>query len=301
MMERFEHQGYWWLPDRSEEKVPGTLTFDPDDGASLDLLGSLKGLEGTVDPLEPEIILGLSSEGKHITLKGCGKTRGTLRFGGGFSTSAFAVSIVFVGEHFERPEDVGFERLVVEYLHLEAWAHQSGIQPKLVEETEGPKRRWMEMRHDCPDPFTAVVGDEYEVILNFAAEFEHSPRPFTWASFVQPSEIAIEFPEKQSFDRLGDIVFRLQHLFSLGMRRPAYPVAVRGYTGSPGEAMPVEVHYRPLDRTNDVQRPELHEMLFSRRDLPGGFETTVGRWLEGAEKLDPVYRLFRGRSPLGAL
>jgi hypothetical protein len=78
------------------------------------------------------------------------------------------------------------------------------------------------------------------------------------------------------------------------MRRSAYPVAVRGYTGSPGEAMPVEVHYRPLGRTNDVQRPELHEMLFSRRGLPGGFETTVGRWLEGAEKLDPVYRLFLG-------
>jgi hypothetical protein len=38
--------------------VPGILKFDPDDGATLDLLGSLKGLKGVIDPLEPEIILG---------------------------------------------------------------------------------------------------------------------------------------------------------------------------------------------------------------------------------------------------
>lgn len=97
MNETFEYQGYWWLSGADEDKVPGILKFDPDEGASLELMGSLKGLEGIVDPFEPEIILGLSSEGKHVTLKGCGKTRGALRFGGGFSTSAFAVSTVFVG------------------------------------------------------------------------------------------------------------------------------------------------------------------------------------------------------------
>ena len=268
--------------------MPGILEFDPDGGATLHLMGSLKGLEGIMKPLEPEIILGLSSDGKSVTLKGCGKTLGSLRFGSGFSTSTFSVNTVLVGEHFERPEDVGFERLVVEYLHLEAWAHQSGIQPSYFEETEEPKRRWMEMRHDLPDPFTATVGNEYEVILDFRAFFEASQRPFTWATFAQPSDVVIKFPEKQPYDRFSDITFRLQHLFSLGMRRSAYPVAVRGYTGVPGEAMPVEVYYRPLGRTGDAERPELQEMLFSRRDLPGDFETAVARSLQRAEKLDPV-------------
>ncbi len=55
MNEKFEYQGYWWLPSADEEKVPGILKFDPEDGASLDLLGSLKGLKGVIDPLEPEL------------------------------------------------------------------------------------------------------------------------------------------------------------------------------------------------------------------------------------------------------
>jgi len=293
--EKFEYQGYWWLPSADEEKVPGILKFDPEDGASLDLLGSLKGLKGVIDPLEPEIILGLSADGKLITLQDCGKTSGNLVFGSGFSTSTFVVNTIFVGEHFDQAEDLGFERLVVEYLHLEAWAHESGFDISFNEEIEEPKRRWREIRHDLPESFTAAVGGTYEVTLDFGSNFRASQRPFTEVNITQPAELAIRFPEKQPFDRLSDIVYRLQHLLSLGTRRSSYPVAVRGYTGIPGEAMPVEVHYRPLGSTGVPQkRPELHEMLFSLRNLPGGFGPAVARWLDRAEVLDPVYRLYFG-------
>jgi hypothetical protein len=257
-------------------------------------MGSLQGLEGFTEPFEPEIIYGLSSDGKLITLKDCGKTLGNLRFGGGFSTSAYAANTIFVGQHFERPEDVGFERLVVEYLNLEAWADSSGFALKFVEETEEPKRRWIEMKHELPEAATASVGAEYEVTLDFGSDFEASKRPFTWATIKQPAELAIKFAEKQPFDRLSDIVFRLQHLLSLGMRISAYPITIRGYTGAPGEALPVWEHYSPLGRMDDVERPERFEMLFSRGDLPGNFETAVARWLERAGDLDPVYRLFLG-------
>jgi hypothetical protein len=217
-----------------------------------------------------------------------------LRFGSGFSTSGYAANTVFVGEHFERSEDVGFERLVVEYLHLDAWADTSGFDISFHEETEEPKRRWMEIKHELPEPFTAVVGDEYEVTLYLSSHFQASQRPFTWATISQPAELAIKFSKKQDFDRLRNVAFRLQHLLSLGMKRSAYPTSVRGYTGDPGEAMPVEVHYSPLGRVDNVERPERFEMLFSCGDLPGGFEAAVGRWLERAEKLDTVYTLFLG-------
>lgn len=93
MNEKFEYQGYWWLPGAGEDKVPGILKFDPDNGATLNLLGSLKGFEGLIDPLDPEIILGLSSDGKLITLKDCGRTLGSLAFGSGFSTSSVALRL----------------------------------------------------------------------------------------------------------------------------------------------------------------------------------------------------------------
>jgi hypothetical protein len=275
--------------------VPGILKFDPDTGATLDLLGSLEGLGGIIGPLDPKIILGFSSEGKPITLQDCGNTSSNLVIDSGFSTSTFAVNTIFEGKHFAQAEDVKFKKLVVEYLHLEAWAHESGYNISFHEEGEEPKRRWTEVRHEAPESFTAHVAGEYEVTLDFGSHFQASRRLFTWVNISQPADLAITFPEKEAFGRLSDIAFRLQHLLSLGTRRSAYPVAVRGYTGVPNEARPVDVYYRPLGRTDAPQeRPELHEMLFSRRDLPEGFGLAVAKWLEGAEKLDPVYRLFLG-------
>jgi hypothetical protein len=134
------------------------LEFDPDRGASLRLMGSLQGLEGITEPLEPEIIQGLSSDGKLITLRDCGQTLVNLRFGGGFSTSAYAANTIFVGRHFERPEDVGFESLVVEYLHLGAWVDSSGFDIKFVEEEREPKKRRIEVKHELPEAATAQVG-----------------------------------------------------------------------------------------------------------------------------------------------
>src|SRR3954464_481988 len=108
MMERFEYQGFWWLPGTSDSRVPGTLIFDPEEGITLNLLGSLSGLDGVSVPLEPELILGLSSDGRTITLKECSRTMGIVSFGAGFVTSSFSAGMVIVGENFERPEDVGF-------------------------------------------------------------------------------------------------------------------------------------------------------------------------------------------------
>lgn len=143
-------EGYWWLPGANDNDVPGILEFDPDKGASLRLMGSLQGLEGITEPLDPELIHGLSSDGKLITLKDCGQTLGNIG-GGGFSTSAYAVNTIFVGRYFERPEDVGFESLVVEYLHLGAWADSSGFDIKFVEEEREPKKRRIEVKHELPE------------------------------------------------------------------------------------------------------------------------------------------------------
>ena len=42
MMDKFEYEGIWWLPDKPEKQVSGTLRFTPNEGVILDLIGSFK-------------------------------------------------------------------------------------------------------------------------------------------------------------------------------------------------------------------------------------------------------------------
>ena len=102
MDEKFRYKGHWWLPGAGENGVPGIVEFEPDRGTTLDLMGSLKGLEGIVDPIEPEVILGLSSDGKLLTLKDCAKTLGNLRFGEHFEAFWQGFSEIFL----RKPQDI---------------------------------------------------------------------------------------------------------------------------------------------------------------------------------------------------
>jgi Apea-like HEPN/ApeA N-terminal domain 1 len=217
-----------------------------------------------------------------------GMSSGTKRFG----TSTVNVGMIIVGEHFEREEEVGFERLIVQYLHLDAWAGVFGFEIAFIDD---PDTHPITMRHELPEPIAANVGDEYQVKLFFGSGFETSPRPFTHATITQVAELVISFSEKKPLQDLLDIAYRLQHLLSLGTRRSAFPVAMWGAMGPVGEVRRVGIYYRTLGRTGTLkERPVRHEMLFSLRDLPGGFGPAVEKWLARAEVLDPVYRLYLG-------
>jgi len=246
MDEVFQYQGHWWTPEEPDEKLPGVLRFDPEEGAILSLFGSLRAPEEN----DSVPILGLSMDHTPITLTNLiwppsipGLPLSTSRTG----TSTLDAGMVLVGEHFEREAEVGFERLIVQYLHLDAWAGVSGSEIAFIDD---PDTHPITVRHELPDSIAADVNGEYKVNLFFGSGFEASPRPFTHATITQVAELVISFPEKNSLRELMDIAYRLQHLLSLGTRKAAFPVSAWGATDLVGEVRQVALHYRTLGRTD---------------------------------------------------
>ena len=126
MINEFEYKGIWWLPDKTREKILGTLKVTPTTGATLDLIGSFKNITGMNNFLNPEIILGISSDGKNISLHERLETTSNLS-SYDFLTSSYYVNKVFVGAHFQRTEDIRFKSLSVHYLYLDEWSNMSGF------------------------------------------------------------------------------------------------------------------------------------------------------------------------------
>lgn len=137
----------------------------------MSLFGSLRAPEGE----EGIPILGLAMDNMPITLTNLiwppsipVIPSGTMRL----TTSTVNADMVIVGEHFEREEEVGFERLIVEYQHLDAWAGVSGFEIAFIDD---PDTHPITVRHELPEPIAADVGDEYKVNLSFGSGFEASP------------------------------------------------------------------------------------------------------------------------------
>lgn len=142
-MESYECSGYWWMPNSSNKKEYGTLRFLPTEGTILELMVffdqniSFEKDESYENYKITEIILGLNSEGKEITLHNCIITRRSQLFGKDITIVTFRVSFVFVGVHFEKKEDIEFKSISVNYHLLDEWVGINGIKQETELSSEG--------------------------------------------------------------------------------------------------------------------------------------------------------------------
>jgi hypothetical protein len=65
LLDRFEYEGYWWAPGHPNDRVPGTLSYDPTNGLHLELAGHLTPLErlGSYNRTKTEVIYGFTKTG----------------------------------------------------------------------------------------------------------------------------------------------------------------------------------------------------------------------------------------------
>lgn len=71
-MKAFEYSGIWWLPTNPQNTVSGMVKFSNEHGIELNLIGTLLEDLDSLNTLNAHpVILGLSGEGREITLNDC--------------------------------------------------------------------------------------------------------------------------------------------------------------------------------------------------------------------------------------
>ena len=123
MTEKFEHEGSWWLPDRPEKQIRGTLKFDQEEGGTLNLEESFQSFEDVGETVElkfelikAEIILGILSDSEHITLYSCESYTPQL------FPPTFYVDSILIGAHFQKPLEIKFKSTSIKYAYLDQWS-----------------------------------------------------------------------------------------------------------------------------------------------------------------------------------
>ncbi len=294
MIEEFAYKGVWWLPDNPKEQVSGTLRFTPGEGATLDLIGSFGDIKRTNKMLDPEIILGISSDGKQITLYECFETGSTISFPG-FPISSFSANSVFIGALFQKSEDMKFKSISVHYLHLDEWAGISGFELKNLWEKE------VIIKYKLPEPIQVDISNGLKISINIRATMPQHSFVQKEATIKQKTEIKIETSEDKSFEDYRKIIFHIQNFLSLGIMESVHPLAIAGLTEVNKMMIEDKAHYPPVEvfyTLSDI--PKGHEplhpldMLFTFKDISNRFESFLRNWFEKKDLLEPVYNLYFG-------
>lgn len=289
-MEPIEYEGLWWLPEKPGDQVCGTLTYDPQDGAVLKLIGLFEA-EGVFDAsLRPEIILGIVNRNL-VTLYKCIQTEAGFNMPG-IATSQFQALVVLLGEHFSRAENIKFDRISVRYPGLEEWVGLRAFNFDRIPDDNRLLRCTIE--YTQPEPIRAPLGD---AMISFIPILHFSPSRFTGANINQSVLLEIKPSSPLHLEEyFKDPLYHMRNFFALAMGRPVYPISITGYIDRPEkseEPSKIDIFYQVgAGSQRKVGGPP--RMFFTRQDIGPNLAVYIQNWLEKADLLKPVYDLYFG-------
>jgi hypothetical protein len=305
LVESFEAEGRWWLPETPEKTTPGRLTVAADGRADLSLVGAVDSFfaagETTTENgvttthfTESSMerggtyprILG-EAAGKRYTLENC--TQSSRHIGGGYESQRIHVGEVFKGVLFEPDEEAAFSRIDVEMDWLPFWVDESALdESHLYRKVEdGPDKLVgftievgaIEPR-DCQgqDATTVTLGQTFRITGNRITE--RSLRQDFYFSIAAESILPLGVLLDQASD--------LQDLVAIGTgRMPAYSSVefrhpdVVATLGDKSYEMTIEM-FAQWQVVNDRAPDALsqYDMFFTLPELGG--MSGVERWLSVA-------------------
>jgi hypothetical protein len=239
MLEEFVSLGKWWLPNKPEVVVPGKLSFSPESGATLELIGSfysshlkeigqvkISSIEGEsnltsgvrLDFIKPEeiIILGLLDNNEKITLYRCsGQVKN-------FSSISFNVEYVFRKIHFEYEQDIKLKSISVQYSHLQKWVGKSGMQFSVEE-----NKIWMSYQPPSDIHLTKIGSLDLYITFSSVCVYPFYPDAYN-ASIEQKTYLTIQNPCNKPIDDCVNLLIKFSDLLSFAMTEATSVIKVAG-------------------------------------------------------------------------
>ena len=280
-MHEMSYRGDWWLPDNSpDDAVAGELTFNPEDGGELQLIGAFREFNEMNTVTEVETIFGVTTEGNRITLKDCSimldriaSSSATMR------TERCRAKEVFVDGHFDG--DVLLDRVYLSFPLLENWTQFNAV-------VRSDSDRDMLEIIDIDPLIADVDGTEIKLDVESAGTLNM----YRGADITQEVFLCIEPEVALPFETYRDNYIRkLQHFFSLGIGEPLNPSRIKGVVEHDEEEdQDIEIAY-PVSRLADPgESIHPHNLNFALGDID--FEEALPIWFANYDAVETLHDLY---------
>ena len=293
-MESFEHMGDWWLPndDTNAKEISGKLSFNPESGGLLELMGDFADPWSESAATHFEIIHGavlVEKRGKYlVTLRDC-----YVNFSDGVGArrkTNLQVNYIYWTSHFwfNNADDIQFEKIVVDYTYLNDWMPQNNFTSNL--ERHDKKHMFIKyVRYNSGEPLEIQL-DNAKIEIESALRSEEGP---TEVSLKQLSRFNITPREKLHFDEYLQIIdFHLPGFLTFATGHANYPLSVEGQLSGDLGVIRIHIYYGIPGYKNKKRALGRRELLFSFRDVQDELPKYLSRWIGKSEKLRTVLELY---------
>jgi hypothetical protein len=294
MKDPFDFKGYWWLPNEEENKLPGTLVYSQENGATLELLGAFD-----LQKFEPikqiPIILGVNRQGTPFTLYNCIVTSWTVPMDGLGGGEYFA-HFVFEGVHFEAKEKIKFNKLLGSYTDLDAWINIYGFE---IDTDMSDNKNVSNIKYEKPKAQFFTIEDTLDVGIGFSS---HGPNHSIVQTEVTISQVAYLIVKSNNEDIEFDELFKklntFTYLLQFAIQRIPYPISIIGLSkensreGNNGNKYypEIKIYYKPIEPIQSQQKKIPQEFLYTFGDLSGD---QIINWFKSFDKYETIIHLYR--------
>lgn len=303
MNEAREWAGQWWRPEDPENKVPGVLSFSPDTGLRLRLIGGWKynvtrrGANGSTivtDELQRwPIVVGIG-DGKGITLLSVNvATAKSFGVAGMFAvpdTLELRANTALVGVHMDDPDEAAFIAASGHVEDLTVWTRRTGIEETHYFGSKPDEVSGM-IKINRLSPLSVEAGPLTVKLSHYAWQpYAEQTRSQTLSRVRESQVIRFERDEPQSLEYWLDLLGGMADLMSLSTLRPCGIISMRVFLPPTPEDWPEDhplrdqpheitvYKVRVVKPKPDAKSLDLRSYVLTLDDLP--FEELLPRWLE---------------------
>lgn len=295
MVENFTTKGIWWIPSKPNKKLPGILSYDPFFGAKLEIIGgSFEEINELQNIKRFEIICGFAGAAK-FTLRDCITESFSIQSPGTL-TITYLANIVFKGFTFEKPSDIMFNKVKLDYNYLLSWANQSNLEKIFIDNENSIEENFEGIKRIKSSPIEIMIASEkLKISLVSPVSIKANLKRGDEITLKTETYLEIEPTEKTSFEEFIKIAEKLQRFLTLAIDRPIQIIKFRGEIKNEKDKVIEEAEvFLPLQKDllkdDDFVHPSF--MPFSLEMISDRFSIILNKWFEKYELLNPIYDLY---------
>lgn len=271
-------EGEWFIPGKVEEKIFGTLKYEPNERI---ILSAFEGFEKEFfleDLHHIKIIHGKTIDGKRITLFNCIEifTKSDFKQK---KYSKWNVDYVFIGHYFDNESDIKSYKTSAYFPILTEWMFKNGHQlsTKLYS-------RSFDLKYESPLDIKYKIDNDYEIEFYFHIVHDLSARNSFKSQ--QKNLVSIISDESKDFFEVIKKIYSFQDLITLLSFRPIYLSSLHILNND--NDYPIEV----LIAFNKIKEDKKLLFISKYSELEDNFEEILKKWYDLEKKAPEILGLF---------
>jgi len=299
MIKNEEYKGFWFLPEYTENRVPGILYFEKNKEIRSELIGGFETniidvFKSMLDNKTTEIIHGITNENEKISLLIC-NGQSNVNLPSDFQTTNYFCQYFIKGKHLSKIHEHTFNRIQANLSNLYNWCPIGTIK-NTIEFSKDEKASKYSVSLNKKDYWekTISLDSEYKLKIfsdgNFIGSYDNSEYHFSQTTIVEISHNKFPISFAELLNKLG--LFK-QFLSFATLSSITYIELILFdnndfHEHKNGEKTINSVSLYFVKDEELSKQNKSHHFLFNYSDIEKEFPSIIKKWYRTKRNLTPI-------------